>query len=381
MPINFIEDTKLTGMKVTDEGYLVGHVNCARTGIQLYRGDEVGRPEMDIVRVYRPEQEVFSTDSLRTIAGKPITNDHPKDPVTPATWKDVAVGSVGNEVLRNGEKMQIPIMLMDASAIAEVKSGKRELSNGYSMDLVFGDGVTPDGEPYDAMQTKIKMNHVAIVQRGRAGHECRIGDSAVKWGVSPLIIDNEVTKVPDNLRKVTVDGLSVETTDQGAQAITKLITDKTALATQIETMTQDHKTALDEKDKELAAKDAKIDKLEKAQLDASAIDVLVAERSDLVSNASKIAKDADFSGMDNNEIRKTAVIAAIGADKVGDKPQSYIDARFEILCEDMGNENGGDSVSDAFKNRKSAEDGIVKDNGQAAYEKELTDSWKTAGVQ
>ena len=53
----------------------------ALTGIQLYRGAEVDRPDLDVVRVMRPEEEVFNKDSLASFVGKPMTNEHPAKPV------------------------------------------------------------------------------------------------------------------------------------------------------------------------------------------------------------------------------------------------------------------------------------------------------------
>ena len=72
----------------------------ARTGIQLYRGAEVDRPDLDVVRVMRPEEEVFNKDSLASFVGKPMTNEHPAKPVSAESWKTDAIGSIGESVLR-----------------------------------------------------------------------------------------------------------------------------------------------------------------------------------------------------------------------------------------------------------------------------------------
>src|SRR5690606_29290937 len=103
--------------------------------IQLYAGYEVGKPELPVVRVYRPSDEVFSKDALATYPHKPITNDHPAEPVSAENWKDHAVGFIGDEVARDGEFVRIPLMLADARAIADIEAGKRELSAGYTCEL------------------------------------------------------------------------------------------------------------------------------------------------------------------------------------------------------------------------------------------------------
>jgi hypothetical protein len=51
-------------MRRTREGFLVSDVRAARVGIQQYLGSEVGRPQMDVVRVFRPEGEVFHHDAM-----------------------------------------------------------------------------------------------------------------------------------------------------------------------------------------------------------------------------------------------------------------------------------------------------------------------------
>jgi hypothetical protein len=76
------------------------------------------------------------------------------------------------------------MMLADQTVIDAMQSGAREISCGYSCDLEWGDGVTPDGLAYHAKQRAISINHIAVVLKGRAGSECRIGDSAMTYSSS-----------------------------------------------------------------------------------------------------------------------------------------------------------------------------------------------------
>jgi hypothetical protein len=59
-----------------------------------------------------------------------------------------------------------------------VDAGKRELSNGYAAELEFGDFDAPGGVKCVAKQVSITGNHVAIVDKGRAGPACAIRDAA-----------------------------------------------------------------------------------------------------------------------------------------------------------------------------------------------------------
>jgi hypothetical protein len=321
----------------TADGYLVAEAKCVRTGIQLYAGDEVGRADLSVVRVYRPEAEVFADAALQSFTHAPVTVDHPKDMVTADNWKDLAVGEVSTAAKRDGEWVMLPLILKDAAAIQAVTDGKRELSAGYTCTLDWTPGTTPAGEAYDAIQCNIKINHLALVDRARAGSQARIGDGAEKWGASP------VTETPKKelimadaiqTKTVIVDGLSVITTDQGEQAIVKLqkqIADATAASAKV---LADHTAALAAKDADLAKKDAEIDGLKKQVVDAATLDKLVASRANLVTVAKAIAKDLKTEGLSDADIKKAAVVAALGDAAVKDKSADYINARFDILAED-----------------------------------------------
>jgi hypothetical protein len=178
----FLSD-KLTidAQRRTKDGYAVLTAKVARAGnVQLYAGSEVGKPEMSVVRVYRPADEVFSADTMRSFAHKPVTVGHPDRHVTADNWQGIAKGWTDGEVLKEGEFVRVSMLLADAEAIKAVESGTRELSMGYDCSLSWEDGVSPLGEAYDAIQRGIRSNHVAIVAAAWGGPELRIGDSARK---------------------------------------------------------------------------------------------------------------------------------------------------------------------------------------------------------
>ena len=171
----FTLDAANSQLRQTADGYLVGSPRIARTGIQEYAGFEVGRPDLERVRVYRPEGEVFASDALSSLAHKPVTIEHPSIPVTSKNWRDHAVGHLGGDIIRDGEFIRVPLVLMDAKAIAEVRSGRSQLSVGYSAVMQWADGVTDKGETYHVKQTAIRANHVAITHTARGGPKLRMG--------------------------------------------------------------------------------------------------------------------------------------------------------------------------------------------------------------
>lgn len=344
MSIPFTDSVTISGTRKTEDGYLIATAKSVRTGIQLYRGDEMDHPEMDVVRVYRPPEEVFSKDSLQGFSHAPMTMGHPEDGVNAANWKDLAVGEVSTAAVRDGEWVALPLILKDAAAIQAVEGGKAELSAGYRCDIDWTAGVTDDGQAYDAVQRNIRINHLAVVDRARAGSEARIGDDAKSWGASPVTTDQRKEKAMPDIRKVTVDGVTIETTDQGAQVIEKLqqkLTDANTAAGKAEA---EHQKAIAAKDAELGKKDAEIETLKKSQMDESKLDQMVADRADIVSKAKAIAPELKTDGVSNVDIRRQAVIARLGDEKVKDKSDDYVGALFDHLSTDAAGDEGASTA-------------------------------------
>lgn len=351
------------GFRRTDDGWVVrGRV--ARGGnVQDYLaaelGDEGKATGKDVIRVYRPESEVFDRKAFATYARKPITMGHPESNVSPETWKDLAVGEIDRDIVRDGEFVSVPLLFRDAKAVEALQAdgAPRELSMGYDANVTFADGITPSGEPYDAIMGDFKMNHVAVVKHARAGHGARFGDASVDggkdratWGATPLIIDRKDDKMADAIktRTVIVDGLSVETTDQGAQALEKLTSTIAAKDKAIADAAADHAKAIAAKDADLAKAHAERDDFKSKVLDAAALDKLVQARGDLIVTAKAIAKDVKTEGLSDADIRKAVVAAALPDLSLADKSPEYIAVRFDVLAESI-TKDGTDPVADVLK--------------------------------
>jgi hypothetical protein len=374
-----ITDTvTLADARVNADGYLEAVARTARAGVQQYRGAEVGKPDLANVNVFRDETEVFAKASLDSFAHIPITVDHPAEPVNAGNWKKYAAGTTGGDVLRDGEHLKIGLRITDAAAVKAVQNGKRELSVGYSTELVWGDGVAPDGTAYQAKQTAIVANHIAIVSAGRAGPQCRIGDS---WSA----FSTEQKDAHMTLKTITVDGIPVEVTDQGAIVIATLQSRLTDAKTASEKLVTDHAIAKDKlvsdhagilaaKDADLAKKDAEIDGLKAKIVEGAALDALVQARGDLIAKAKAIAPAVATDGKSDAQIRHGVVAAKIGDAAVKDKPAAYIDARFDILVEDA---KLPDPVRDAI-NGGIKHVGDARQQSSDAWDKGVTDlnAWR-----
>ena len=160
----------------TPEGFLIcKDVPIARTGTQQYRGCEFGGPVADgIYNVQRPEAEVFDSAAVASFEGKPVCDEHPEEDVTPDNYGRYMKG-VCRDVRRGDGDLSnclvADLVIYDADLIGKIEAGKREISCGY--DCLWNP--TSDSS-YD--QLEIRGNHVAVVDRGRAGHKVAIRDTA-----------------------------------------------------------------------------------------------------------------------------------------------------------------------------------------------------------
>lgn len=363
MDWTFTDAAPISGARITADGYMAADVRVGRTGIQTYRGYEVGKPDMKEVRIYRPDDEVFKTDALFSLAHRPVTNDHPPEAVNASNWKRFAVGQTGDGVVRDGGFVRVPMVLMDQAAITDVQGGKRELSLGYDCELDWTAGVTKDGQPYDAIQRNIRGNHLAIVDAGRAGHACRIGDKVfIKTG-GRLMSDK-------NLKTVLVDGIPIETTDAAATVIDTLQKRVTEAEKKFNDAKAAHDAALGAKDAELGKKDAEIVQLKASQIDDAKLDALVTARTAVIAKAKIVDKDVKVEGIALPAIRRAAVIARLGDDACKDKSDDYVEALFDGLAaagepKDPIAEAARASLGDKAKGGGDAQ--TVKDNAYQEY--------------
>jgi uncharacterized protein len=162
--------------ELTPEKFLLCRdVPIARTGTMLYAEGEIpGLTAVDgIVRVDRDPAEVFREETLASFEGKAFTLDHPAEDVIPENWSRLAKGIVEN--VRRGagiddDLMLADILVTDQKAIEQIREkGLREVSAGYDASYEQ----TVEGR---ARQFNIIGNHVALVDQGRCGYRCAIGD-------------------------------------------------------------------------------------------------------------------------------------------------------------------------------------------------------------
>lgn len=291
---------------LTQEGYLTADASAVRSGIQQYLGREVGKPALSVVNVYRPPEEVFNLDSVATFTHKPVTIDHPPGGVDAATWRDKAVGEISTDALRDGERLKLQLIIKDKDAVEQIRSGKRrQLSAGYTCDLEWQDGVAPDGTAYQAVQRNIRINHLALVERGRAGN-CQIGDSA-PWGITPL---TDTSGAAPRQHKESV--MDVKTLVLGDAAVKVVAEDEAKVTSYVAKVNADIAAAVADKDRLAGEVAALTQKLADAEMTPAKLQQLVADRAKVAAGYKALTGKEAPADLADKDIRRQAVAAKLG---------------------------------------------------------------------
>lgn len=339
----------ISSVERLDNGFLRCPGRITRTGVFAYR-DAAGKVRNEL----RLPVEVFDAESLRSFGLAPLTNNHPPENLDVTNTRKYQVGTVA-EPKADGGFVAATVQITDADAIAAVESGKQELSCGYVCDLDFSPGVTagiegiPDGLRFDAIQRQIRGNHVAIVEKGRAGAEASLrldsGDAICDDAAGVLQSEQNQDKTPPNLggsiMKITVDGITLDLDENAGQNVAKAISRRD---NEIETMQNDAKAQAESIAKEKARADKATEDLEALQKkhdDATSADSvreainsrLGLERSalEILGEKTDDGKDWKLDVMTDDEIRKAVIVktSPTAADKLDDADPVYIAARFD----------------------------------------------------
>src|ERR1051325_2371414 len=190
----------LSSPKKTPQGFLIVEGYASRTGIfEYYRADGT------IQRELRTDAEVFAPKALKGYEGASLTSNHPAVAGDPYKAKRLSVRTVLEPAKQGGDRVKVRMVIKDAQAIADAESGKmRALSTGYAVDLVMQPGVHPVFGRYDAIQTNLEINHLALCEAGRAGPIAKVKmDSAAQEAMWASLASG--LRGPDRTRAMRAD--------------------------------------------------------------------------------------------------------------------------------------------------------------------------------
>lgn len=194
---NTVELSK--NIKETKEGYLECYnVIMGRSGYQEYSGYELGGmgfSDNEIVKVWRDETDVFREETLSSALGKPVTDEHPSVDVDSTNINELGKGTILTKLWRVGDDMVGNIIITNKELVNIVKDRKkRELSLGYSTLLINEGG--------RVRQTDIRINHLAVVKRGRAENAKILDEKKIESkGENNMSLNEELLNAINTLNK------------------------------------------------------------------------------------------------------------------------------------------------------------------------------------
>jgi hypothetical protein len=202
-----------------------------------------------------------------------------------------------------------------------LKGGKRELSLGYKVDLEETPGVW-NGQEYDAIQRNIRVNHLAIVPRGRAGN-ARLN---LDRHDAVLFNPEEENAMPENLSRIRLDsGLEYQAAPEVVVEVEKLRGDKAELTTRADALQKQLDTVAAERDT-LKSQVESTDKVRSDALAAARAEVKARAELDKVAEAFKV----DGAGKTDREVKELVIKSMrTDADLTG-KSEDYVNAAFDL---------------------------------------------------
>jgi hypothetical protein len=348
--------------KYIDEqtGFLHVKGILARTGVQEYLGRELS-PKLEPDQVYgvlRDKEDVLDEESLNGYRNAPVTDDHPSDFVTSDNYKELSKGSTSEVSVERKDGIdyiQGHLTVMDKELIEKLRDGKLEISMGYASDIQPEEGEFL-GTPYQFRQRDIKINHAAIVSKGRCGGRCRIvSDSG--------IITDEPQNKGELMKKITINGVEYEVPEEVYNEFMKMNKDMEGKEKEMETMSEDMEEVEKEKEKAVATADELQERIKGMSQNTN--DSHTVEHAKKLVAVKTIADSMKIDVKLSDEMTmKKEVLASKYPDLTLDgKSNEYIDARFDVMVEGR---------KAAKESQKQIADG-ARENNQGSLSEKLED--------
>lgn len=380
-----------TKFALTPEGYLQGMASLTSIGVFEYRN-----ADGTVRRELRLPQHVFDRDSLASLAGKPVTLDHPEVAVTAENVQEYEVGSVGDRIDSNSYEVFAQVTIRRKDAVAVISAGKNAVSCGYDCDLVAAPmGARHHGQAYDYIQTNIRYNHLSVVDKARAGDQAKLrldGFSVQTQRLDTDAGENEKeATMPENMSKVRVDSLTYEVPAQvGVRfdameiELQNLRTDKLNLTKELSTVTADRDSNKDKLDATIKERD----ELKKTHVDMATATKQVRARLELEGFAKAQGVEVK-DGMTDRQVQEAVIGKLKPNRKLDGVDDTYVAVTYDNLKKDAEDETAAeakdrqDSISipnrgASSKPSTTAEINAAADKARKDYLESLTNAHRAA---
>ena len=209
--------------EITKEGWIRDKPVVTRSGIFEYR-----QPNGKVTREFRSDDTTFEAASLQSLFGIPITTGH-NGMVSVEKANDI-IGSVLTPGSRQDSNVVTDVIIHNVPKVGQ----RRELSLGYTCDIKETPGEF-NGQRYDCEQVNVRYNHLAVVQKGRAGNaKLRLDSSDAVSGQFEQ--EDDMPGPEGNFVAVRLDGIDYRASPEVANRLSKTETDMAALQKRFDTL-------------------------------------------------------------------------------------------------------------------------------------------------
>jgi 8-oxo-dGTP pyrophosphatase MutT (NUDIX family) len=162
---------------------------CPYRGNEIPDWDKLGLEPERIYMLLRDPDELAKAAS--TANNIPVLSEHV--PVNSSDHRpDLIVGSTGTDAAFNAPYLDNSLVIWTDRAIRGIETGaQQEISSAYYYDPDMTPG-TYEGVPYDGVIRNLRFNHVALVEKGRAGPDVLVADSINPMGA--LTVSKSLSK-------------------------------------------------------------------------------------------------------------------------------------------------------------------------------------------
>lgn len=356
----------------TPEGYYQGNVVC--TGIGVFR--YLDKNKRFVQRLRDVDDVKAATASINC---KPITLQHPNQPVNADNVDGLEVGMTANDATFDGLNNRVTVTITGKKAIDAIDRGEvKAFSMGYKCTVVENDGVW-QGVHHDQQQKDIVYNHLALVTKGRAGDKVNfmVGDSADFADIfdmadpeegekkptedgnehqdgQPVIVNDgkagpEVNLKDNNhnqeqsMKTIQLDGVDYQADEKVIEALQAAQNDAAEKLDEIHTLL----SAVDEKDSQIADLQEKLDAAndEIDEIDESVIDDAVNAKLEILDAARAAGIECDTSD-DVCDLKRKVIAAAFDSiDLESIEDEASINALYmsanKVIADRAENQNDG----------------------------------------
>ena len=297
----------------------------SKSGVFQYLGSQISTELLPdkIYNVWRPDEELNNPETIKSFELIPWIPVHEMLGDRGTSAEEVGVqGVIGSDVYFRDGTLFSDLKLFGDNLKESIKNGLKELSCGFGCLWKIASGISPNGESYDVIQTRIRGNHLASVQNGRMGSEVAVAMDRASIALDNLNINNqqngenmdlkEALAEIEKLKKQLADvNKSAKDEDEKKADEKKADSDKSGMDESILSDISASIDAISDKVSDLYktvdTQSAQIKTMQSSALDANTIVKSISEKNDLAERSFSLVGKFDHSEMDKNAVAKYAI--------------------------------------------------------------------------